>query len=157
MTESRRTDPIAVKAIRHAMAEMHQRDGTCFDVLRVEHREIAAILLRAPDRREQPAIALGGVSPAFDEHRFGNRVAGGQQIMPEPLALAVYMHESGQRSEPRQLGIGAGVQAMAVSLSGAAVINAREFAGEIVEIGLREAVGIACEVESPAAVPRARL
>src|SRR5205814_9101387 len=73
----RRADPIAVKAIRHAMAEMHQRDGTCFDVLRVEHREIAAILLRAPDRREQPAIPLGGVSAALDEHRFGNRVAGG--------------------------------------------------------------------------------
>src|SRR5436190_9490455 len=55
----RRADPIAVETVRHAMAEMHQRDGTCFDVLRVEHREIAAILLRAPDRREQPAIALG--------------------------------------------------------------------------------------------------
>ncbi len=34
------------------MTEMHQRDGAGFDVLGVEHREIAAILLRAPDGSE---------------------------------------------------------------------------------------------------------
>src|SRR5215217_1058949 len=46
----RRADPIAVKAIRHAVAEMHQRDGAGFDILRIEHRKIAAVLPRAPDR-----------------------------------------------------------------------------------------------------------
>jgi hypothetical protein len=47
----RRADPIAVKAIWHALAEMHQRDGARFDILRIEHRKIAAVLPRAPDRR----------------------------------------------------------------------------------------------------------
>jgi hypothetical protein len=46
----RRADPIAVEAIRHAVAEMHQRDGPRLDILGVENRQIAAILLRAPDR-----------------------------------------------------------------------------------------------------------
>jgi len=46
----RRADPIAVKAVGHAVAEVYQRHGTGFDVLGVEHREIAAILLRAPYR-----------------------------------------------------------------------------------------------------------
>ena len=73
----------------------------------------------------------------------------------EPLAPAVDMHDAGQRAEHRQIGIGAGVPAMAVRLSGAAVVDAWEFAGEIVEIGLREAVGIAGEIEGPAAIPRA--
>ena len=41
--------------------------------------------------------------------------------------------------------------------AGAAIVDARKFAGDIVEIGLREAVGIAGEIESPAAQPRARL
>jgi hypothetical protein len=47
----RRADPIAVKAVGHAMAEMHQRHGAGFDILGVENSEIAAVLLRAPDRR----------------------------------------------------------------------------------------------------------
>ena len=40
---------------------------------------------------------------------------------------------------------------------GAAVVDAREFAGEVVEIGLREAVGIAGEIKGPAAIAGARL
>ena len=41
---------------------------------------------------------------------------------------------------------------MAVGETGAAVVDAREFAGKVVEIGLREAVGIPREIEGPAAV-----
>ena len=52
------------------MAEMHQRDGTGLDVLRVEDGEIAAVLPRAPDHREQPAVALGGVLAALDKDRL---------------------------------------------------------------------------------------
>ena len=40
---------------------------------------------------------------------------------------------------------------------GATVVDAREFAGEVVEIGLREAIGIAGEIEGPAAIAGARL
>src|SRR5436853_7611736 len=40
--------------------------------------------------------------------------------------------------------------------SGAPVVDAREFAGQVVEIGLREAVGIAGEIEGPAAIAGAR-
>src|SRR3954453_5294869 len=47
----RRADPIAMEAVGHTMAEMHQRDGPRLDILGVENRQIAAVLLRAPDRR----------------------------------------------------------------------------------------------------------
>ena len=47
----RRADPVAVKTIGHAMAEMHQRDRAGFDIFRVEHRKVAAVLLRTPDGR----------------------------------------------------------------------------------------------------------
>ena len=46
---------------------------------------------------------------------------------------------------------------MAVRVPCAAVVDAREFAGEIVEIGLRETVGIPGEIEGPAAQPGAAL
>ena len=46
---------------------------------------------------------------------------------------------------------------MAVGKPGAAIVDARKFAGEIVEIGLLEAVGIAGKVEGPARETRARL
>src|SRR5690242_17168948 len=87
----RRADPVAVKTIGHAMAEMHQRHRTCLDILRVEHREVTAVLLRAPDGGEQPAIALGRISATFDKYRLRNGVAGGQQIVAEPFAFAVDM------------------------------------------------------------------
>ena len=57
----RRAHPIAVKAVGHAVAELHQRDGAGFDVGGVEHREVAAVLPRAPDHREQPAVAFRGI------------------------------------------------------------------------------------------------
>src|SRR5207247_4664145 len=127
-----RADPIAVEAVGHAMAEMHQRDGTGFDILRVEHGKIAAVLPRAPDRGKQPAIALGGVSAAFDKHRLGNSIAGGQEIMAKTLALAVDMDDAGQRAEHRQIRVSAGVPAMAALQAGAAIVDARELAGQIV-------------------------
>src|SRR5438067_7270155 len=37
-----------------------------------------------------------------------------------------------------------------------AIVDAREFAGHVVEIGLREAVSIGSEIEGPAAQARAR-
>ena len=65
--------------------------------------------------------------------------------------------DSGQRAEHRQIRVGAGVPAMGAGKTGAAVVDAREFAGEIVEIGLGKAVGIAGEVEGPAHQPGGRL
>src|SRR5436190_3466012 len=70
-----RTDPVAMKSIGHAVAEMHQRGGTCFDVLRVEHRKVAAVLARAPHHREQPAVALSCILAALDKDRLGDGVA----------------------------------------------------------------------------------
>src|SRR6266404_7890258 len=91
---SRRANPIAVKAVGNAMAELHQRYGTGFDIGGVEHREIAAVFARAPDHRQQPAVALGGLIVAGDEHRFGNGVAGRQQIFAEALSLAIDMNDA---------------------------------------------------------------
>ena len=42
-----------MKAIRHAVGEMHQRDGAGLDIGRIEHGEVAAVLPRAIDHREQ--------------------------------------------------------------------------------------------------------
>ena len=46
-----RADPVAMKAVGHAMAEMHQRDGTCFDIPGVEHGKVAAV----PERKDSNA------------------------------------------------------------------------------------------------------
>ena len=76
------------------MAELHQRHRTGLDIGGVEHRKVAAILARAPDHRQQPAVAFGGILAAVDEHWLGNGVAGGQQILAEPLSLAVDMDDA---------------------------------------------------------------
>src|SRR6476659_8529194 len=98
---SSRPDPVAVKAVGHAVAEMDQGDRTCLHVGRVEYGEIAAVFARAPDHGEQPAVALGGILAALDEYRLGNGVAGGQEIFAEPFAFAVDMDDTGQRAEHR--------------------------------------------------------
>src|ERR1700688_1330815 len=71
-----RPDPIAVKAVGHPVPELHQREGTSLNIGGVEDREVATVLGCAPDRCQQPAIALGGIVPAGDEYRFGDGVAG---------------------------------------------------------------------------------
>src|ERR1700686_3715310 len=77
-TGSGRPDPIAVKAVGHPVAELHQREGTRLNIAGVEDREVAAVLGCAPDRRQQPAIALCGILAAGDEYRLGDGVAGRQ-------------------------------------------------------------------------------
>src|SRR6266705_6510535 len=136
--ESRRTDPVAMKSIGNPMPELHQGDGAGLDVGGVEYREIAAVFAAAPNRGQQPAVALGGIVAAGDEHRLGDGVAGGQQILAEARSLAIDMHHTRQRAEHRQLRIGAGVPTVVAYETGAAVVDAREFAGDVVEIGLRE-------------------
>ena len=70
-----------MEAIGHAVAKMHQRDGAGLDVGRVEDREVAAVFARAPDHRQQQAVALGSILAAFDEYRLRNAVT-----RPLPLA-----------------------------------------------------------------------
>src|SRR5512146_2119502 len=79
-TTSRRPDPVAVKSVGHPVRKLHQRDRTRFDVGRVENRKVTAVFGRAPDHGQQPAIALGGIIAAGDEHRLGDGVTGGQEI-----------------------------------------------------------------------------
>src|SRR5580692_8179931 len=140
---SRRADPIAVKTIWHAVAEMHQRYRSRLDIGGVEDSEVACVLLRPPHRREQPAVALGSVLASLHKDRLGDAVAKRQEIFAEALALAVDVRDAGKAFEHRQFRIGAGVPAVMVGKSRAAIVDARKFAGEIVEIALLEAVGIA--------------
>src|SRR4051794_28875074 len=93
------THPIAMKAVRNASLQLHERRGPRRDIAGVEHRKIAAVFARAPDHRQQPAIAFGGLTPAFDEYRLGNGVAGGQQILAAAGSIAIDMHHAGQRAE----------------------------------------------------------
>src|SRR5665647_1374876 len=116
---SERADPIAVKAIRHPVSELHQRHRPGRDIAGSEDREIAAIFTGTPDRRQQPAVALGGILAAGDEYRLGDGVAGRQEIFAEPPAPAVDMHDAGQRADHRQVRIGAGVPAVAADKTGA--------------------------------------
>src|SRR5260370_35831796 len=74
--ESSRTDPIAMKSIGDSMSELHQGDGAGLDVGGVEYREIAAVFAASPDRGQQPAVTLGGIVSAGDEHRLGDGVSG---------------------------------------------------------------------------------
>src|SRR5713101_9748817 len=46
---------------------------------------------------------------------------------------------------------------MAALRARAAIVDARKFAGYVVEIGLRKPVGVARQIEGPATQPRARL
>src|SRR6266851_6839426 len=156
-SNSRRADPVAVKAVGHPMSQLHQRGGTGFDVGGVEDREIAAIFPRPPDHRQQPAVALGRIVAARDEYRLRDGVAGRQQVSAKARSPAIDMHQAGQRAEHRQIRVSAGVPAMMACETGAAIVDAREFAGDVVEIALRKTVGIPGEIEGPAAQPRARL
>src|SRR5579863_5791238 len=116
-------DPVAVKTIGHAVAEMHQRNGTGLDVGRVENGELADVLGRAPHRREQPAVALGGVLGSLDEHGLRDAVAEGEEIFGEPFALAVDMGDAGKALEHCDVGVGAGVPAMLIGEAGAAIVD----------------------------------
>src|SRR5450631_3541104 len=95
----RRPNPVAMKTVGHAMPELHQRHRTCLDIAGIEHRKIAAVFAPAPDRRQQPAIAFGGILAALDEYRLRNGVAGGKEIVAKPRSLAVDMHDARQRAE----------------------------------------------------------
>jgi len=76
------------------MAELHQRYRTGFDIGGVEHREIAAVFTRAPDHGQQPAVTFGGIIATRNEHRFGNGIAGRQQIIAKALSVAVDVHDA---------------------------------------------------------------
>src|SRR3954453_9611205 len=107
-----RADPIAVKTVGHAMAELHQRDGAGLDISGIEHGEVAAVLPRAPDHRHQPAIAFRRIFRPLDEHRFAYGVPARQQIMAEALASAVDVNDAALRAEQRLFWIAAGVPAV---------------------------------------------
>src|SRR3984893_17687966 len=111
---SGRSYPISGKTVQPAVAEMDQCDGAGLDVGRVEDREVAAVLARTPDHRQQEAVALGCLVVALDEHRLRNAVAGRQQVAARPRSPAVDMDDAGKRAEHRNLRVRAGVPAMTV-------------------------------------------
>src|SRR3569833_2315314 len=96
---SGRADPIAVETVRHAVAEMNKGCGTRFDVGGIEYSEIAAVCGRAPDDREQPAVALAGVGAARHEHRLRQRVPVGHQVGAFARAAAVDMSDAGESTK----------------------------------------------------------
>src|SRR5580700_6637381 len=91
---SRSPHPIAMKAVGHAMGEMHERDGAGFDIGAVEHREVAAVFTCAIDHGEQPAVAFGGVLAALDKDRLGDRVALRQVKFAEPFSRSIHMRDA---------------------------------------------------------------
>ena len=51
-----RADPVSVESVGDASLELNQRRRARLDIGRVEHREIAAVLPRPPDHRQQPTL-----------------------------------------------------------------------------------------------------
>jgi hypothetical protein len=90
-----------MKPVGDAMPELHQRHRTCLDIGGVEHREIAAVSLRA---RPPPAASRRPRRhpAAFDEHGFRDGVAGRRRYFPS-RSPAVDMHDAGERTEHRQI------------------------------------------------------
>jgi len=117
--------------------KFNQRDRTALDIGRVEYGEIAAILGAAPDRGEQPAVAFGRVGRAGDKHRLGGRVAVGKK-MRGASSVRVDMGEAVEKAARLAARACAGVPAMPIDETGAAVVDARKLAGQVIEVGSLE-------------------
>src|SRR5579871_1915399 len=91
---SHRPDPVPVKAVRHAVAEMHQRERACRDISGIEHREVADIVAGAPDHGEDKAVAFRRLVVAGDEDRLGDGITSGKQIAAAAPAFAVDMDDA---------------------------------------------------------------
>jgi hypothetical protein len=76
-----RADPVTVESVGDASLELNQRRRARLDIGRVEHREIAAVLPRPPDHRQQPTLAFGSIVAAFNKHRLGDGIACLQLIL----------------------------------------------------------------------------
>ena len=68
--------PVAVEAGRHAVRQVRQRQRAVRQVLRVEHRQVAALRLAAEDHAQHEAVAFGRIGAARHEHRLAAVVAG---------------------------------------------------------------------------------
>src|SRR5260370_34125989 len=66
--------PVAVEAGGDAAREVRQRHWALGEVGRLEHAEVAALLLTAEDDAEQPAVAFGGILRARHEDRLAEAV-----------------------------------------------------------------------------------
>src|SRR5438270_9184017 len=72
----RTRSPVAVEAGRHAAREMGAGDRALGEVGRLEHREVAGLLLAAIEHAQQPAVALGRAVRARHEDRLAESVVG---------------------------------------------------------------------------------
>ena len=149
-----RTHPIAMESIGHTMAEMYQRHRAGVDVLRIEDREIVAVLparQTAASSQPQPSAASGlrstntgseMVSPAGSRYLARRFPLPSTWTMPES---APNIGRSGlaQAYQPWPL------------LKPARRSSMRGNTGHVVEIGLREAVGIPARSRSSGTAARA--
>src|SRR6266478_2232305 len=135
--------PVAVEAGGDAAREVRQRHWALGEVGRLEHAEVAALLLTAEDDAEQPAVAFDGILRARHEDRLAEAV-----VFAGRPARALAALEVGDvaRHNP----------AVAVVAHAEALVEARELPGAVVELLLLEGVGLAGEIKGPAEQPRRR-
>ena len=94
-----RAHPVTVESIGHASLELNQRRRARLDIGRVEHREIAAVLPRTPDHRQQPTLAFFSIVAALNKHRLGDGIACRQQILAATRTAAIDVNQTGQRAK----------------------------------------------------------
>src|SRR5947199_771450 len=141
-----------MEAGRNPAREMGQRNRAAGKVGRLEHGEITGLLLAAIEYAQQPAVALGRAVVSRHEDRLAEAVVLTGRPARALTGLEIVMDQPvGGRITGRRIGdILADNPAVPVVAHAAALVEARELAGAIVELLLAESVAMAVEVEGPA-------
>src|SRR5262249_2587095 len=118
-------DPTSVEAKRHAYGKLDDRQGRPGEVLRGENHNVAGVALRIVDVGQDISIVLGGCPTAGHEHRFHGRVTWAEVVHFGASGVDVMFVKG-----PTTRLVSPPVRriAVAIVLSAAAVVNAREFA-----------------------------
>src|SRR5438270_3845461 len=140
----RTRSPVAVEAGRHAAREMGERDWSLGEVGCLEHREVAGLLLAAIEHAQQPAVALGRAVVARHEDRLAEAVvrAGRPARALAGLEVVVRQPVGARLAGPGIDDVARDDPAVAIVAHAVALVEAREFAGPVVELLLLEGVGL---------------
>src|SRR3546814_1423059 len=69
-------DPVAVKARRHPVRQMHDRLRRSGEIVGVEDDEVGRLVRHVDDEADQPAVILGALGDSGHESEFAGMAAG---------------------------------------------------------------------------------
>ena len=128
---------------------MGQPDGTFCDIGGVEHREVALVRCAAIDQREKPAVALLRLPAARNKDRLTRHVARGKLIEQPCPAFGIDMRNAIE-DDLASVGRVRGKISVALRKACPSFVEAREFAGQIVQRRLLDRVRVSRKIEGPA-------